>query len=562
VDEQVLNLSDSLQIIRRYLRLILALTLLGLAVTLAYVALVPAMPSAQSIVLLPPSSADASGQPTRDVATEVEIATSQPVLESAARKVRLVLSYSVLQHRIAVTALTTDVLQVTAQASTGRLAEDLANAVARSFVNYSNTSSAQSNQSLPGLEQQSAQLGHEIADLQQEINTTANVLAQETPGSIAYQHTQQVLVSLQASEDQYRLQSDVVNSNIVQAKLSTPSSGVGTVVLQSATRTIPPSALRTPTLAGLGALCGLAIGALIAFALGRRDRRLRRRDDIARAAEAPVLQSLSPQHPKTANDWLHLFQDWRPSVTDRARLRRVFDDFGILDTVDARQLDSSSVSAPLSENASVPMSWRRRPLSSSSTSASGASRGDASLPVAKRCFGLTVIALAGDRHGLTVAPELGVFAATLGISVAFVVGTDHESTATLRRACAARNRESSAARQNLFTYERPPDVESEWTALTVTLVVVDPKTADLVDWSLPSPSRVGRSEATILAVSSGFAVAEELAVATKSVARDLPPVTGILVANPDPADKTTGQFPPVAGRHTPRELTSMTEIAR
>jgi hypothetical protein len=173
-----------------------------------------------------------------------------------------------------------------------------------------------------------------------------------------------------------------------------------------------------------------------------------------------------------------------------------------------------------------------------------------------------VIALAGDRHGLTVAPELGVFAATLGISVAFVVGTDHESTATLRRACAARNRESSAARQNLFTYERPPDVESEWTALTVTLVVVDPKTADLVDWSLPSPSRVGRSEATILAVSSGFAVAEELAVATKSVARDLPPVTGILVANPDPADKTTGQFPPVAGRHTPRELTSMTEIAR
>ena len=99
------------------------------------------------------------------------------------------------------------------------------------------------------------------------------------------------------------------------------------------------------------------------------------------------------------------------------------------------------------------------------------------------------------------------------------------------------------------------------TALTVTLIVVDPKSADQ-DWSFASPSRVSRSEATVLAVSSGFAVAEELAVVTKSVPRDLPPVSGILVANPDPADKTTGQFPPAKGSGTPRELPSMTKIAR
>jgi hypothetical protein len=184
------------------------------------------------------------------------------------------------------------------------------------------------------------------------------------------------------------------------------------------------------------------------------------------------------------------------------------------------------------------------------------------LPVGKRSFSLTVIALAGDRHALTIAPELAVFAATLGLSVAFVVGTDSESTATLRRTCAARSRESSATRQNLLTYECPPDVEPEWTALTVTLVAVDPKAANLVDWSLALPARVSRPEATILAVSSGFAVAEELAVVTKSVPRDLPPVSGILVANPDPADRTTGQFPPAAGRRTPRELPSMTKIAR
>ena len=48
------------------------------------------MPSAQSIVLLPPSSTDSSGQPTRDVATEIEIAMSQPVLEPAAQKAGIV----------------------------------------------------------------------------------------------------------------------------------------------------------------------------------------------------------------------------------------------------------------------------------------------------------------------------------------------------------------------------------------------------------------------------------------------------------------------------------------
>ncbi|GEM_PF-1082459 len=560
MDEQVLNLSDSLQIIRRYLRLVLALTLLGLAVVLAYVALVPSMSSAQSIVLLPPSSTDSSGQPTRDVATEVEIAMSEPVLEPAALKAGLVLNYSVLQHRVAVTALTPDVLQITAQASTGRVAENLANAAARSFVNYSNSSSAQSNQTLAELEQQATQLGHELADIQQQINTTANLLAQETPGSVQYQHTQQVLVSLQADQDEYRLQSDVVNSNIVQAKLSSPTSGVGTVVLQLATRTIPPSALRTPALAGSGALFGLAIGALIALTFGRRDHRLRRREDIAAAAEAPVLQSLSPQRPKTAKDWLSLFEDWQPSVADRARLQGVLDDFDILDIVDGRQLSSNSASTPASGNASAPTSGRRRQPSNSPALAAGGARGGA-LPVADRCFGLTVIALAGDHHGLTVAPELGVFAATLGLSVAFVVGTDHESTTNLRMACAARDRRSSAARQNLLTYERPPDVESELTALTVTLIVVDPKSADQ-DWSFASPSRVSRSEATVLAVSSGFAVAEELAVVTKSVARNLHPVSGILVANPDPVDKTTGQFPSAARRHTPRELPSMAKDAR
>ena len=80
-----------------------------------------------------------------------------------------------------------------------------------------------------------------------------------------------------------------------------------------------------------------------------------------------------------------------------------------------------------------------------------------------------MIALAGDRPALTVAPELAVFASTLGLSVAFVVGTEHESTIALRTVCTATGRRTGTERQNLLSYSRPPEFDPEWTGLTVTL---------------------------------------------------------------------------------------------
>ena len=302
MDEQVLKLRDLLGIIRRHLPLFLVLTLAGLAIGLAYAVVRPPMPAASSIVLLPPSSTTASGQPTVDVATEIEIAESEPVLDVAARNARLVLSYPVLQRRVAVSALTPDALQITARASSGRLAENLANAVAASFIQYSTSSALQSNQSLLELEQQYVQLGRELTTIQQQVNSTSNLLASETPGSAAAKSTQQLLTSLQVSQDNVSLEREVVSSQISQAKLSSPGSATGIVVLQRATTTLPRSVERIPMLGGLGALCGLVIAAMVAFTFERRDRRLRRRDDIASAAKAPVLQSLSTHCPKTAED--------------------------------------------------------------------------------------------------------------------------------------------------------------------------------------------------------------------------------------------------------------------
>ena len=55
----------------------------------------------------------------------------------------------------------------------------------------------------------------------------------------------------------------------------------------------PPSVLRIPMFGVFGLVDGLLSGLSPAFAVGRKDRRLRRRDEIARAAGAPVLASLT-----------------------------------------------------------------------------------------------------------------------------------------------------------------------------------------------------------------------------------------------------------------------------
>ena len=72
-----------------------------------------------------------------------------------------------------------------------------------------------------------------------------------------------------------------------------------------------------------------------------------------------------------------------------------------------------------------------------------------------------------------------------------------------------------------------------------------------------------RTTATVLGVSAGAATAEQLARVAASAAADGRDIAGILVADPDPADHTTGRLPQLArpahrrhadphDRHSPR----------
>ena len=71
--------------------------------------------------------------------------------------------------------------------------------------------------------------------------------------------------------------------------------------------------------------------------------------------------------------------------------------------------------------------------------------------------------------------------------------------------------------------------------MTVVVAVVDSRSPRVPDTM--------RTTATVLGVSAGAATADQLARAAMSAAVDGREVAGILVADPEPTDRTTGRIP-------------------
>jgi capsular polysaccharide biosynthesis protein len=252
----------------------------------------------------------------------------------------------------------------------------------------------------------------------------------------------------------------------------------------------------------LGLVFGLLLGVVAALAISRADRRLRGRDEIATSIGISILASFPVGHPVDAAGWTKLLEYHEPGAMYAWRLRYAFQQLGIA-------------------NASI-------------------KNGD---------FSLTVVSLSSDPRSFALGPELAVFAASLGIPTALVVGPlqDTGAAAALRTACAVPPSAESKRPSQLSVIVSDggdaailPDV-----SLTVVVAVVDG-----VDPEIPDTMR---TTATVLGVSAGAVTAEQLARAASSVAAAGRELAGILVADPEPTDRTTGQLPrtlratPVAG---------------
>jgi hypothetical protein len=163
-------------------------------------------------------------------------------------------------------------------------------------------------------------------------------------------------------------------------------------------------------------------------------------------------------------------------------------------------------------------------------------------------YSLAVLSLSCDPGAVALGPQLAVFAASLGIPTALVIGPqqDADVTATLRTACAVPPPPASRRPGSLqvAVCDDGNIKDQSDTALTVVVAVVDGQD--------PRVSDTLRATTTVLGVSAGAATAEQLARAAVSAVADGRDVTGILLADPDPADRTSGRVPKLTRAAQPR----------
>lgn len=281
---------------------------------------------------------------------------------------------------------------------------------------------------------------------------------------------------------------------------------------QASTATGPSPVMYRLTYGLVGLLLGAVAGFVAALARGRGDRRLRRRDDIADAIGVPVLASVPASRPSGAQEWARLLGGYQPGAVHAWRLRKTL-----------QHLSVSGVEvAP-----------------------GGRTRNDRS--------SVAVISLSSDPGALALGPQLAVFAASLGIPTSLVIGPEQEPnvTAALRTACAERGEQRDGLRVSVAEHHGSLSYDRD--GFTVVVSVVDA--------AEPRADTTPATTATVLGVSAGAVTAEQLARVGISALRGGRDIAGILIANPDPTDHTTGRVPQLAVPRTRRMPSRLTGLA-
>lgn len=313
----------------------------------------------------------------------------------------------------------------------------------------------------------------------------------------------------------------VANSYIAYVgAANSPVGRVSATVLESAT-TATGTKLpeRVAVFALLGVLGGALVGFIVALALGHNERRLTERDAIANSIGAPVLASIPVARPSDPASWAKLLEEYEPGVVHAWGLSKMLRHFGVAEI--------------------------------GATNGSRAAGGSS----------LTVLSLSSDSKALALGPQLAAFAASQGIPTALVIGPqqDVNATATLRTACAAPPSSAGSRRKPLRLIVTD---DGRLEGLRAAFVVV----VTTVDAQAPSMPDTVRTAATVLGVSAGAATAEQLARAATAAAAGGRDIFGIVVADPEPGDQTTGRIPrlaPAVRRALPTRVNDVsTEIRR
>jgi hypothetical protein len=482
------DLRSTLSILRRRRLVLVLAALVGVAAGVTFVVLRPPLYSSTSQVLLPPVRSTDGQRIARDVKTEIRIATSDAVLGPAGQAVTPSLSVRAMAKKVEVSAPTSDVLVIEARAETPARAEALSEAMADAELSYvTRVASSLSNAETAALEQRQQALRDSLDTVNKEIKATEARKADEDPASTQGEADAAALAQLTAQQASLVLQLDQLKQ---KATTSQPQ-GAASIIQAASPARRPGLVARSIVFSMFGLLLFGGIAASVLVLTGKRDRRLRYRDEIADALGSPVVASLRSRAPRTVAAWSSLLEVYAPGTVDAWALRQAL-----------RQL---------------------------SIEAAGTQRrhGERSDGIAHPPS-ITVITLSDDPRGLAMGPQLAAYAASEGLRTVIVPADRHESAAALWAAC---SQGGDGLRPGLTVDSHVP--RSRDIDLTVVLAVVDRGEPDL--------SEVPRSAVTVLAVSSGSATAEELALTAVNADDAGNRIAGIVVADPDDLDRTSGR---------------------
>ena len=261
--------------------------------------------------------------------------------------------------------------------------------------------------------------------------------------------------------------------------VSTPGSPVGRLSArilspapQTATGTSP--LVHRITFAIVGVLAGLVVGYIIALARARKSRgsRLRLRDEIANSIGLPVLASLPVSRPSSPVDWGKLLSTYEPGPVYAWRLRKALQQLAL---------------------AGVHMTGGRDDGRGSS---------------------VAVVSLANDPGALALGPQLAVFASSLGIPTALIVGPHQEPniTAALQTACAELKQQPGHPQLQTVVADKLDAGAYPGALLAVVVGVADP--------DKPEVAAMMRTTATAIGVTAGGVTADQLARVAVSIAAD------------------------------------------
>jgi capsular polysaccharide biosynthesis protein len=488
--EQPIDVKSVFSLLRRHRRLLVVVAVLGATAGASLVMLVPPLYTSESTVLLP-TSHDQAGLPSgRDAETETRIASSDVVLGPAGRAVDPPMSTRAVKRAVQVSAPTQEVIEIAASGDTAKKAEALARAVAESEVEYlKNATDTQTAVEKEALTERRTALKDSLKTVSDEVKQARDRRAGEDPTTPQAKADGTVVAQLTAQQTDLVLQLERLEDKAAAAE-----TGPGATIIQVASPARRPGLVgRIVILGGLGALLALVVAGLLVVVRGSRDRRLRYRDEIADAIGGPVIASLRSSTQKTAAEWTSLLADYQPGSVDVWALRQML-----------RQLAPAHNATP--------------------------GDGDAGDHTLVHPRSLTVISLSDDPRGLAMGPQIASFAAAAGVSTRLVASKQHESATALWAACAP-ERGTGEVRPGLLVDTRTHKMSADF---TVVLAVIDREEPTLVH--LP------RTAVTVLAVSAGAATAEDLARAAVIADETGRLLAGVVVADPDAMDRTTGRL--------------------